>query len=124
MTTTSKTAAELKAERDALNKQIRAAERAEKKAAERALLDAQHALGEWLAESLAAATPEAVERLREAVDLDHVRDRLAGDDVTETGDSEAFSSGDGGVPFSTPPESADGTGDADFSTGSTFSYGG
>ena len=124
MTTTTKTAAELRAERDALNKQIRAAERAEKKAAERALLDAQHALGEWLAESLAATTPEAVEALREVVDLDHVRVRLAGPGVTETGDSEAFSSGDGGAPISTPPESADGTGDADFSTGSTFSYGG
>lgn len=124
MITTTKTAAELRAERAKLNNQIRAAERAEREAAKAALRDAQHALGEWLAESLGATTPEAVEALREVVDLDHVRDRLAGDDVSGAGDSEAFSSGDGGVPFSTPPESADGTGDADFSTGSTFSYGG
>lgn len=99
--TTTKTAAELKAERAELNRQIRAAERAEKKAAEQALLDAQHALGEWLAESLEAATPEAVERLRAAVDLDHVRARLAGPGVTETGTGDAASGDEGVVSFST-----------------------
>ena len=101
MSIASKTAAELKAERDALNKQIRAAERAEKKAAERALLDAQHTLGVWLAESLKATTPEAVEAIREAVDLDHVRVRLAGPGVTETDTGDDASGEEGVVSFST-----------------------
>lgn len=101
MSITSKTAAELKAEREALNKQIRAAERAEREAAKAALRDAQHALGEWLAEELKAATPEAVGRLREAVDLDHVRARLAGPGVTETGTGDDASGEEDVVGFST-----------------------
>ena len=84
MTTTTKTAAELLAERKALNNAIRAAQRAEKAAAAKAILDAQHALGLWLAEATELTTVDAVEAARAGLDLDAVRAlvhaALAGDD--------------------------------------------
>lgn len=73
MTTTTKTAAELLADRKALNNAIRAAQRAEKAAAEKASLDAQHALGVWLAGATGLTTVEAVEAVRAGLDLDAVR---------------------------------------------------
>lgn len=104
MTATTKTAAELRAERARLNNQIRAAERAEREAAKAALLDAQHTLGVWLAEELEATTPEAVEALREVVDLDRVRARLAGPGVTETGPVDDASGDEDEAGFSTPQD--------------------
>ncbi|KAB1653250.1 hypothetical protein F8O01_15390 [Pseudoclavibacter chungangensis] len=120
---TNKTAAELKAERAKLNAQIRAAERAEKKAAARALLDAKHSLGEWLADSLGATSAEEVETLRRAVDLDHAREWLTAQGSAEDGHEEA-TSGDGSVvDYSTSYEPADGYDEAGISTTSTAHYG-
>ena len=84
--TTTKTAAELKAERQMLNAEIRKAERAERQAARRALLDSQHELGEWLAQSTGATTVEQVQALREVIDLDAIR---AGLDATAVENSTA-----------------------------------
>ncbi|WP_334137722.1 hypothetical protein [Corynebacterium variabile] len=118
-----KTAAELKAERAKLNAQIRAAERAEKKAAAQAFTNAKHSLGEWLADSLGATSAEEVETLRRAVDLDHARERLAAQGGAEDGHQEA-TSGDGSVvDYSTSYEPADGYGEVGISTTSTDPYG-
>jgi len=73
MTNTTKTAAELLAERKALNAKIRAAQRAEKAAVAKAVLDAKHALGVRLADALGLSTVEAVEAARAGLDLDAVR---------------------------------------------------
>ena len=117
-----KTAAELKTERTKLNAQIRAAERAEKKAAAQALLDAKHSLGEWLADSLGATTTEEVEALRQAVDLDHAREWLTAQGGAEDGHQEA-TSGDGSVvDYSPSYEATDGYGEVEISTTSTDPY--
>ncbi len=123
MTEATKTAAELKAERAELNKAIRAAERAEKKAAAQALLDAKHALGVWLADGLGATTVAEVEALREAVDRDHIREQLGSPVATESGDQEATSSDDPAADSSTSPEVDEGHGEAGISTSATYSYG-
>lgn len=118
-----KTAAELKAERAKLNAEIRAAERAEKKAAAQVLIDAKHSLGEWLADSLGATTTEEVEALQQAVDLDHAREWLTAQGGAEDGHEEA-TSGDGSVvDYSPSYEAADGYGEAGISTTSTDPYG-
>ncbi|HRV67171.1 MAG TPA: hypothetical protein P5074_12495 [Candidatus Nanopelagicales bacterium] len=101
MTTTTKTAAELLAERKALNNAIRAAQRAEKAAAAKAILDAQHALGLWLAEATELTTVDAVEAARAGLDLDAVRAlvhaALAGDDEYPQGAQDDESEGDESV---------------------------
>ena len=123
MTEATKTAAELKAERAELNKAIRAAERAEKKAAEKALLDAKHTLGVWLADGLGATTLDEVEALRGGVDLNRIRERLASPVATESDDQEATSSDDPAADSSTSPEVDEGHGEAGISTSATYSYG-
>ena len=95
-TTITKTAAQLKAERDDLNRAIRNAERAEKRAAEQAVVDAKLALGEYLAEALGATTVEAIEGVQLALDVDQIKEQVeaalaaaeADEPSTEDDDSE------------------------------------
>jgi len=84
MISTTKTATELKAERDKLNAAIRKAERAEKAAAQKALLDAKHSLGVWFAESMGLTTVEAIEAVREALNPDTLKGTVSAQPVTET----------------------------------------
>lgn len=100
----SKTAADLRKERAKLNAAIRAAERAEKKAAEQAVADAKHSLGQWLANALGATTVDEVEALREAVDLDHVRERVTAPAVTGADDTADVSDDEGVVDSSAAQE--------------------
>lgn len=122
--TNTKTAAELKAERDELNKAIRAAERAEREAAKRAVLDAQHALGEWLAEGIGATTPEAVEAIRGSLDLDQIRAALDAPATTAPDPEESSSSTGSVVDSSTAPEDDEPDSGFGFSTTSHTGYGG
>lgn len=89
-TTATKTVAELEAEREALRREIRAARRAEKKAAAAALADAQADLGRRVSEAVGATTPEAVQRLWQALDLDHIRATLAGPAPVQTWTTDEF----------------------------------
>lgn len=64
---TSKSISDMEAQRRELDRQIRAAKRAEKKAALEALLAAQQHLGAEVAEAVGADSIDAVKRLREAL---------------------------------------------------------
>lgn len=62
---TRKNVATMEAERRELDRQIRAAKRAEAKAAKEQFLSACRSLGEWLASVVGTETPAEVARLRE-----------------------------------------------------------
>lgn len=71
-TTAAKKVAELEAEIAEKRKALRAARRAEKAAAARALSDAKHGLGVRLADAVGVTTPEEVDALWSVLELDHI----------------------------------------------------
>ena len=75
---------ELEAERRELDRQIRAAKRAKKKAAAEALLSARQSVGVDLAVAVGADTPETVESLRQALMADRMQAWLRQQIVTES----------------------------------------
>ena len=79
--------ADMEAQRRKLDREIKAAKRAEAAAAKQALLSARQALGVWLAESVGADTPEAVTRLREALSIGQVQAHLAAKVTAESPDT-------------------------------------
>ncbi len=68
---------QMEKQRARLNAEIRATKRAEAKRHREAVLASRQALGVWLADAVSADTPEAVARLREALDTDQVREYIA-----------------------------------------------
>ena len=78
----------LREQRNELNRQLRAAERAEKQAAAQALLAAKHGLGVWLADGLGRDTPESIEELKASLDLDSLRALVPTAPVTADSDDE------------------------------------
>lgn len=87
-----KNIAEMEAKRRELDREIKAAKRAEAKRRREELLSARQALGVWLAEAVNADTVDAVARLREALDTDQVRAHLAGKVAAESSDTSAHDS--------------------------------
>ncbi len=81
--------ADMEAQRRKLDREIKAAKRAEAKRQRDALLSARQALGVWLAESVGADTPEAVTRLREALSTGQVQGHLAAKVSAESPDTSA-----------------------------------
>ena len=81
--------AEMEAQRRKLDREIKAAKRAEAKRQREALLSARQALGVWLAESVGADTQEAVARLREALSTGQVQRYLAEKVSAESPDTSA-----------------------------------
>lgn len=88
-TITAKKIADMEAQRRKLDREIKAAKRAEAAAAKEALLSARQSLGVWLAEYVGADTPEAVARLREALSTGQVRAHLAAKVAAESPDTSA-----------------------------------
>lgn len=72
----SKTISDMEGQRRELDRQIRAAKRAEAKAATAALLSARQDLGVWLTETAGADTIDSVERLRRVLDSEQIRTHL------------------------------------------------
>lgn len=64
------------AQRRELDRQIRAAKRAEAKAAKAALLSARQDLGLWLTQSVGADTIDGIERLRAALKPGQIQQHL------------------------------------------------
>ena len=75
---TTKKIADMEAKRRKLDREIKAAKRAEAKRLREELLSARQSLGVWLAEAVNADTVEAVARLREALGTNQVRAHLVG----------------------------------------------
>lgn len=73
-----KTVEEMQQQRRELDREIRAAKRAEAKAVKEAKVSAQQRLGAWLAEFADADTAEAVEAIQQALDTEQGRQVLAG----------------------------------------------
>lgn len=88
-TITAKKIADMEAQRRKLDREIKAAKRAEAAAAKEALLSARQALGVWLAEYVGADTTEAVTRLREALSTAQVQAHLAAKVTAESPDTSA-----------------------------------
>lgn len=88
-TITAKKIADMEAQRRMLDREIKAAKRAEVKRQREALLSARQSLGVWLAESVGADTPEAVARLREALSTGQVQEHLAAKVTAESPDTSA-----------------------------------
>lgn len=83
------TIADLEEQKRVLAKKIRDAKRAERKAEAKALLDAQHGLGEWFATRVGATTPDAVRRLEEWLNNDRRLDQIEAGYAPESVTSEA-----------------------------------
>lgn len=81
--------ADMEAQRRKLDREIKAAKRAEAKRQREVLLSARQALGVWLAESVGADTPEAVTRLREVLSTGQVQGHLAAKVSAESPDTSA-----------------------------------
>nr|VDG61814.1 Uncharacterised protein [Streptococcus thermophilus] len=73
-----KTVEEMKQQRRELDRKIRAAKRAEAKAAKEAKVSAQQRLGAWLAGFADADTAEDVEAIQQALETEQGRRALAG----------------------------------------------
>lgn len=87
-----KSVEKMQAERRELDRRIRAAKRAEKKAAEEALLSERQALGVWLAESVGADTIEDVQTLRTEVESGQVHHLLRNALGAQSSDTEPAAS--------------------------------
>ena len=96
-----KTVEEMKQQRRELDRKIRAAKRAEVKAAKEAKVSAQQRLGAWLAKFAGADTAEDVEAIQQALDTEQGRQvlgRLIGADTSSAEPSaEAVESSDSPV---------------------------
>lgn len=66
----------LESQRRELDRQIRAAKRAEKKAADAALMSARQDLGVWLTNEVSADNLDKIARLRSALEQDNLRSHL------------------------------------------------
>lgn len=80
---------QMEKQRARLNAEIRATKRAEAKRRREVVLASRQALGVWLADAVGADTPEAVARLRDALDTDQVREYIAKRLGVETSTAEA-----------------------------------
>lgn len=87
MTRNRKSVEQMQAERRELDRQIRAAKRAEAKAAKAALQSERQALGVWLATSIGADTTESVQRLRAALESGQIQHHLRQQITTRSPDS-------------------------------------
>lgn len=83
----SKNIADMEAKRRELDRKIRAAKRAEAKAAKAALLSERQSLGVWLAEVVGADTIESVQLLRAALESGQVQRHLRHEIGTESPDT-------------------------------------
>lgn len=112
-----KTLEQKKAERNKLNAEIRAAERAAKKKAAEQLLVAQTALGKRLSKALGVNTPEAVAMLGDLLDSDKVREwvakKLAPESVDTSG-RDSFASATESVNTDYSVEGVEGGGQHDY----------
>ena|SRR5690625_567443 len=88
--------ADMEAKRRELDRKIRAAKRAEAKAAKAALLSERQALGVWLAESVGADSIESVHRLRVALESGQVQRYLCQEIGTGSPDSPEHHRGEDG----------------------------
>lgn len=92
---------QMEKQRARLNAEIRATKRAEATRRRTAVLASRHALGVWLADVAGADTPEAVVRLRDALDTDQVREYIVKLLEVETSTTEAHC---GDAPPSVPSD--------------------
>lgn len=84
----------LESQRRELDRQIRAAKRAEKKAADAALMSARQDLGVWLTNEVSADNLDKIARLRSALEQDNLRSHLRAQIVPPAQDTRQVTGGE------------------------------